>query len=197
MPPKESERLSTEESNWLREWIDEDAPWPAEDKIKRIQAAYSQGVTVATSGGLSTQWTERRYEKSNLWAYQPLQFSEPPAGDHPVDWFINRKLVENKLTPAPSAEAHELLRRMTFGLTGLPPETQANWPRIKDFEAAYRRTRRCSQPPYRYLDERSPVRREICGIGLTLSDMPTQQVLLMTMLARTHGVPRLCGASFQ
>ena len=138
MPPKESERLSTEESNWLREWIDQDAPWPAEDKIKRIQAAYSQGVTVATSGGLSTQWTERRYEKSNLWAYQPLQFSEPPAGDHPVDWFINRKLVENKLTPAPSAEAHELLRRMTFGLTGLPPESQADWPRIKDFEAAYR-----------------------------------------------------------
>ena len=39
----------------------------------------------------------------------------------PVDAFIFRRLQEAGLRPAPAASPEQLLRRLTFGLTGLPP----------------------------------------------------------------------------
>lgn len=122
MPPKESEQLSVEELNWLRDWIDAGAPWPDEERIKQIQDKYAEGEQVVTSKAISDDWQNRRYETSKLWAYRPLQVEEVPADEHPVDWFINQKLHEAQLEPAPPAEAGKLARRISFGLTGLPPQ---------------------------------------------------------------------------
>lgn len=121
MPPKESERLTEEQTWWIRDWINDGAPWPDEQKIAAIVAEYAEGEQVTTSGGLGEDWTRRRYKSADLWAYRPLQFSSPPAGRHSVDWFINRGLQQRKLTAAGTAETTELLRRLSFGLTGLPP----------------------------------------------------------------------------
>ena len=30
MPPKQSDQLTEEETGWIREWIDDGAPWPSE-----------------------------------------------------------------------------------------------------------------------------------------------------------------------
>ena len=38
-----------------------------------------------------------------------------------MDWFVNRKLEESGLEKSPVATARELYRRLSFGLTGLPP----------------------------------------------------------------------------
>ncbi|MEM8733024.1 MAG: PSD1 and planctomycete cytochrome C domain-containing protein [Planctomycetota bacterium] len=121
MPPKEAESLSEEQAWWIRDWIDAGAPWPSDERIQEIQDAYAEGVQVATSGGLDDGWTNRRYEEEKLWAYRPLKFSQPPSDTHPVDWFIDRKLEDAGLTPAPPSDAKSLARRMSFGLTGLPP----------------------------------------------------------------------------
>ncbi len=137
MPPKESESLTDEESTWIRQWIDLGAPWPNDDIVQQIRHAYSQGVIVQTSGGLAAEWSNRRYEPSSLWAYQPLKVVQPPAGVHPVDWFIERKLEQQNIPAAPSATGAELARRLSFDLTGLPPETQSNWPRTSEFTDAY------------------------------------------------------------
>ena len=137
MPPKESESLSSEESNWIRQWIDLGAPWPTDAVVQQIRGAYAQGVVVQTSGGLADDWSNRRYDASGLWAYQPLKFVEPPRDSNPVDWFIERRLKELDIPAAPSATAHELVRRLTFGLTGLPPESQPNWPTTAEFTDAY------------------------------------------------------------
>jgi len=137
MPPKESESLTPEESNWIRQWIDLGAPWPSDELVQKIRQEYAQGLIVKTSGGLDEEWSNRRYELSSLWAYQPLNVVQPPEGMHPVDWFVDRKLQQIKLAAAPPATGIELARRLSFDLTGLPPETQPNWPKTSDFSAAY------------------------------------------------------------
>ena len=121
MPPKESDKLTTEETRWLRDWIDYGAPWPSDQRIAEIQEKYAEGEQVVTSKALSEDWQNRRYEPEKLWAYRPLKVEKVPEEDHPVDWFVNRKLEEFGVEKAPLATARELYRRLSFGLTGLPP----------------------------------------------------------------------------
>ena len=65
------------------------------------------------------------------WAYQPVKESEPPAvsrflsgsnwARRPLDSFIERRLRSEGLEPAPEAERETWLRRVSYGVTGLPP----------------------------------------------------------------------------
>jgi mono/diheme cytochrome c family protein len=121
MPPKEAERLTQEQQWWIRDWINEGAPWPDETRVAEIQNKYAEGVIVETSGGLGDDWTNRRYKPDHLWAYQPLNVEDVPKSAHPIDWFTNRKLKESGLNAAPVAQPRELARRLSFGITGLPP----------------------------------------------------------------------------
>ena len=121
MPPKEAEQLTKEQTWWIRDWITAGAPWPDETRVAEIQNKYAEGVIVETSGGLSDDWTNRRYKPEHLWAYQPLKVEEVPDNAHPVDWFIDRKLKEIGVPPASVAQPRELARRLSFGVTGLPP----------------------------------------------------------------------------
>jgi mono/diheme cytochrome c family protein len=127
MPPKEADKL-TEEQTWLiRDWITAGAPWPSEDDQTIINEKYAEGVIVQTSGGLDDDWTYRRYEEQNLWAYQPVSDPVLPAGskrDHPVDAFIDEKLYHLGLSPAKLADRRTLIRRATFDLIGLPPSPE-------------------------------------------------------------------------
>jgi len=60
---------------------------------------------------------ERRH-----WAFQPRRDVSPPsAAAHPIDAFIRERLAKNGFVPAPLADRATLLRRVTFGLHGLPP----------------------------------------------------------------------------
>ena len=64
------------------------------------------------------------------WAFQPLSPALVPSGaalgdsPHPIDRFIMARLAEKHLAPNPRADRRTLLRRATFGLTGLPPTPQ-------------------------------------------------------------------------
>lgn len=61
------------------------------------------------------------------WAYQPVQPPTPPQVkaterlQSPIDAFLLAKLEENNLSFAPPADKRTLLRRVYYGLTGLPP----------------------------------------------------------------------------
>ena len=144
MPPKENDRLTEPQVNAIRQWIAAGAPWPdavpepsaspqspaEEERVTEECAGESnqdQGIQIATSGGLSSDWTNRRYEAEDVWAYQPLRrvaipevvsSTDPP---HPIDAFILRKLHAAGLAPAGPAPNTTLIRRLTFDLTGLPP----------------------------------------------------------------------------
>lgn len=133
MPPKEADKLSEQETWWIRDWINAGAPWLDDNHVTRIQEEYAEGEQVVTSKALDDDWQNRRYESEKLWAYRPLKKIEIPAGTHPVDHFIDQKLAATNLPAAPRAGARELVRRIRFGLTGLPPS-----PRESDqFEAAF------------------------------------------------------------
>ena len=122
MPPKLADRLSKEQTLWIRDWIKAGAPWPDDERVSLIQTRYAEGEQVTTSKALSDDWQNRRYEPAKLWAYRPLKVEDVPGSNHPIDWFIDRKLKAAGLKSTVDAPAEVMLRRMTFGLTGLPPK---------------------------------------------------------------------------
>ncbi len=129
MPPKENDRLDEEQLAALKKWIELGAPWPDEKKIEAIRGEFATGITVATSGGLDSNWDDRRYAPKTLWAYQPLKVELPAPTDLPannkVDLFTNAKLIELGVRPAQRASRLDLIRRLYLDLTGLPPTPEA------------------------------------------------------------------------
>lgn len=144
MPPKENDRLSSEQIEWVRRWIKNGAPWPDETKQKRFRdeelakTVTSDGMIMRTSGGTSAEWTNRRYEPDALWSFLPLKKKETivpkdlPA-ENAIDFFVDQKLADAKLKSAANASPEVLIRRVTLDLTGLPP-TPAE---MKAFKAAW------------------------------------------------------------
>ncbi|MBI4603301.1 MAG: DUF1549 domain-containing protein, partial [Planctomycetes bacterium] len=69
-------------------------------------------------------------EGRSHWAFAPLLDATPPevrdAGwcRTPVDRFILARLEEEGLRPSPPADRRRLIRRLAFGLTGLPPSPE-------------------------------------------------------------------------
>ena len=134
MPPKENDRLTNAETEFIRKWIAAGSPWPdhaVQLQIKRQQWSVREnedGVIVDTSGGLADEWTYRRYRPADLWAFRPVQpldvGSRKVANQHSLDYFIRRKLSEATFEPAPQADPRTLIRRATFDLIGLPPVPQ-------------------------------------------------------------------------
>lgn len=133
MPPKEADQLSQEQQWAIRDWINAGAPWPTDSRIAQIQESYGEGEMVLVSEALSSEWQNRRYESAKLWAYRPLKDVEVPPDQHPIDWMLDQRLDEASLSPAPNAPDRAMVRRLSFGLTGLPP-TPAD---VEAFESEY------------------------------------------------------------
>ncbi|MEM9079912.1 MAG: PSD1 and planctomycete cytochrome C domain-containing protein [Verrucomicrobiota bacterium] len=150
MPPKENDRLTPEEITDLVTWINAGAPWPdksIQDAIKfaeRKKKVTRDGILVETSGGLSDDWTYRRYQPDDLWAFLPLEpIANPDPAKHPVDAFIDLNLHQKGFKRAPRADLPKLLRRLNYTLTGLPPQPEQMTAWLKrlregDYETEYR-----------------------------------------------------------
>lgn len=146
MPPKENDRLTAVETEQIRQWIAAGAPWPSlarQDQIRKTAAAVTsnaEGRLVSTSGGTSTEWTNRRYQPEDLWAFEKVRPTSEllPAEvtDHEaIDYFINQKLAEADLSPAAEASPRQRIIRASYDLTGLPPAPAE----IDNFIVAYSR----------------------------------------------------------
>jgi len=135
MPPKEADKLTAEQIGWVKAWISGGAPWPEDTRSKTIakanEAKWSaeDGVLVKSSGGLSPEWTNRKYKPEGLWAYQPVARKDSGKA---IDAFIAAKLPAG-LKPAPAADARTFIRRAAFDLTGLPPTPEE----VAAFETAF------------------------------------------------------------
>jgi mono/diheme cytochrome c family protein len=107
MPP-DGERLSAAEIAVLTEWINAGAEWP-ESEADRI-----------------ARQTDRD-PRLDHWAWQPVEKPTvpPPHAGWPsrneIDRFLQAKLAEKNLSPAPEADRRTLIRRLSFDLLGLPP----------------------------------------------------------------------------
>lgn len=140
MPPKEKDRLTKDQIAVIEKWIADAAPWPSQEKQRAIkQAAWEvadneEGMLFKTSGGLSDDWTYRRYQAENLWAYQPIRKVRIDIQDrNPIDVLIERRLAASGLAPAPNADPLTLIRRVTFDVIGLPPSPEE----IQEFLVAW------------------------------------------------------------
>jgi hypothetical protein len=108
MPPAGREPLSEEQSNLLRDWVAAGAAWES-DPIDPFL------------------YTSDRRAGYNWWSLQPPHAVEPPAVRDEswpagaIDRFVLHGLEEAGLKPSPSADRRTLIRRLTFGLLGLPP----------------------------------------------------------------------------
>lgn len=108
MPP--AGRLSSREIADLVQWVKLGAYFPE-----------SESVSTQTDGGVD--WEEAR----QFWSFQPIQSHPLPVVNDsrwvfsPIDTFVLSRLEAKGLKPAPPADKRSWLRRVTFGLTGLPP----------------------------------------------------------------------------
>ncbi len=96
MPPKENDKLTAGQLAWVKQWITRGAAWPDAKRVaelSRINAdkwSAEDGVMVKTAGGLSPEWTNRRYPPENLWAYQPVKKPAVPAVSVQYSVFSNQ-----------------------------------------------------------------------------------------------------------
>ena len=140
MPPKEADRLSAEQVGWIREWIAGGAPWPDAARTAEITKAHGSlwaaedGSAVKTSGGLSSDWSNRKYKPEALWGYQPVRkpVLNGVDGSGAIDALLNLRLPKG-LVLAGETDARTFIRRVTFDLTGLPPEPNE----VEAFASAY------------------------------------------------------------
>ncbi len=109
MPPEHP--LTAAQKQLFKQWIAAGAPWGT-DPID----AFSK--TTEKRGGYD--W----------WSLQPLQDPAVPSlsddnwVQNPIDAFILRKLREQGLKPQPDADRRALIRRLSYSVTGLPPEPE-------------------------------------------------------------------------
>ncbi len=97
--PLDSDPLSSREIELLKQWINQGAPWP--DAMA----------------------------EAKHWAYQPIKRPTVPtdaspthqSSNSPIDYFINRRLMERGLEPTEQLDRPRLIRRVSLALTGVPP----------------------------------------------------------------------------
>jgi hypothetical protein len=113
--PEDNPKLSPKIVADFVHWIEIGAPDPRDEKpnAQELQQAIS--------------WPAIRDQRMQWWSFQPVKPTEPPPvinqgwSSDPVDRFILSRLETHQLAPADKAEKLQLLRRLCFVITGLPP----------------------------------------------------------------------------
>jgi hypothetical protein len=114
MPP--DGKLSAEQIGILTEWVEKGAVWNPDAELPLVDADQEKPSIAELA--------------KNYWAYQPVGLvAVPKVGKqgwarNAIDRFIQAKLEERGLEPAPEADRRVLIRRLSYDLTGLPPTPQ-------------------------------------------------------------------------
>lgn len=114
MPP--SKKLPAGQIADLVRWVKLGAPWPKEEV---------SGVAPVRHGEFQITEHDRAH-----WAFQPVKRPALPAvrdggwARNPIDTFVLARLESRGLQPNPPASKRELLRRVYYDVTGLPPTPQ-------------------------------------------------------------------------
>ncbi|HEX3999518.1 MAG TPA: PSD1 and planctomycete cytochrome C domain-containing protein [Pirellulales bacterium] len=114
MPPKK--KLSGEEIDDLSRWVESGGYWPEEDKTAAAPPRKPMQITAK----------DRAH-----WAFQSVRQPPIPSANrlgkyaawsaNPIDAFILARLEAKNLEPNPPASKRQLIRRLYYDLTGLPP----------------------------------------------------------------------------
>ncbi len=119
MPP--SGKLPASKIDAFVRWISADAP-VSDDFVKGVMEG---------SGGDAKEHSSKHRSSDEIteadrshWSLLPIQRREPAIQEssetHPIDAWISEGLAREELVPSPRADVRELLRRVSYTLTGLP-----------------------------------------------------------------------------
>ena len=114
--PKDGPKLDKSVVADLMSWISRGAPDPRDDPPS------------ANSLASVTSWEAVRERRKGWWSFQSVAQYKPPDVErpewsaHPVDRFVLSRLEQKALEPAAPADRRALIRRLSFVLTGLPPD---------------------------------------------------------------------------
>jgi hypothetical protein len=131
MPP--GKKLSDDDIETLRIWIEAGAPYPKIDS-KAAGAAESAAMAKLEERPITPE--ERAY-----WAFQPVKRAAPPRVDakawsvNPIDAFAYSAMKAKGLKPAAPASKRALIRRAYLDVTGLPPTPEEVDAFVKDTSA--------------------------------------------------------------
>ena len=113
MPP--TKKLNAEQVADLTRWVRMGAPWPGAETTSTAPAPKH-------AGGMRITDKDRSH-----WAFQPVKRPTSPKVSredwvkNPIDAFLLAGLDAKGLKPNPAASKTELIRRVYYDLTGLPP----------------------------------------------------------------------------
>lgn len=115
--PKDSKPLSAAQVAELEKWIAAGAPWPKGAKL-----------------------VDKRLADQKFWSLMPIRKPAVPKMEgrwgkwvkNPVDAFVAKRLLEQRLTPSGRADKRTLIRRLYFDLIGLPPSPEQAEQFLKD-----------------------------------------------------------------
>jgi hypothetical protein len=116
MPPRG--KLPDEEIAIIEKWVSLGAPYSS-DRIGDME----EQRPVAPGANITQKDRE-------FWSFRPIVDPLPPltkgayASGHPIDAFINERLQQANVAPMGPAKPRELIRRLAYDLTGLPPSEE-------------------------------------------------------------------------
>lgn len=101
----------------------------SDEEIARLEAWIQMGAPAPTSEAPVTPPSDRAALAQTHWAFQPVVKPALPAVQQsdwprsPIDNFILARLEAKGLKPSPPADRRTILRRASFDVTGLPPDS--------------------------------------------------------------------------
>lgn len=95
---------------------DEDDLMPPPDSHKKLTERQK---------AILKKWIEQGAAYQQHWAYEKPVKAAIPAGKHPIDHLVQKRLTEIGLKPSPRADTRTLVRRLYFDLHGLPPSFES------------------------------------------------------------------------
>ena len=115
--PLRGDTLKPSETDLLRRWVAEGAPWP-------------ESNTSPVSSGKAGEMVITEADRDH-WSFRPLLTVAPPEVRHKgrvrntIDRFLLAKQEAKGLAMQPEADRRTLIRRVYFDLAGLPPTPEA------------------------------------------------------------------------
>ena len=100
----------------------------SDDPDFRMPPASTNKILTDEEIALFSKWIDQGAEYKTHWALIPPASDEWTAANvavTPIDQYVNRELAARNLEPASQASRESLIRRASYVLTGLPPDTRA------------------------------------------------------------------------
>ena len=117
----------------LVQWLNVPGTW--------LGLALATTLAVGAEATIGSAWSDpanpvaKRFggQRLDLWSLKAPLPVAVPAGKaaHPIDRFVEARLAERGMQAVPEADRRTLIRRVTYGLTGLPPTLEE----VRAFEA--------------------------------------------------------------